>query len=331
MKLGTVLRSSILVVVIAAVLGQWWLVRRTQEEAARFIARLVPQGELRYERLWPFPWGAGRAWGVSFQPEGLLRMSLQTAPGFRIQARELRVDEIQFAASGSVERLRGSLRDVRVPVQDLRALTAEGSDPTRIAPPTLFDLGYDALEFDLAFDVQYIDAANLALLRLNLAGTDIGHAVLHAQLEGTPQTFDRAPDQILVRKLELDYADAALLARFREVSAARARIGIAAWESAITEYLERRAARERWKWDDETAAAARELIRNPAHFRAVVDPPGDVILRNIRLYALADWPVLLGFSLTTEGVFDHPAPVEPSSLERLMDSVLRSRTELESS
>lgn len=309
MKLGTVLWSSILVVAVAAGLGQWWLVQRTHEEAARFIARLMPQGELRYERLWPFPWGAGRVWGVSFQPEGMLRVSLQTAPGFRIEARELRVDELRFGASGALERLRGTLRGVRAPVQELRAPPPAGSDPARIAPPTLYDLGFAALEFDLAFDVQYIEAAQLALLRVNLAGAEIGHAVLHAQLEGSPQTFDRAPDQILVRKLELDYADSALLARYKAVSAARARIGPPAWEAAITENLLRRAEREQWKWDETTARAARELIRNPAHFRAVIDPPGDVILRNIRLYALSDWPVLLGFSLSTDGAFDHALPL----------------------
>lgn len=310
MKLGTVLRVVVLLALVAVVAGQWWLVRRTQDEGARWVARLVPHGELRYERLWPWPWGTGRAWGLSFQPEGLMRMSVQTPMGLRIEARELRVDELRLDAAGRLERVRGTLRGVRVPVAEQRAPVRESTDPAQMPRPTLYDLGYAALEFDLAYDLRYIEEAELALARFDLDGAELGRAVIQVQLEGSPQTFDRAPDQLLVRKLELEYADQGLLARLREASAARARLGLAAWETAMTEHLERRAKREQWKWDAGTALAARQLIRDPSYFRAMIDPPGDVILRNIRLYALSDWPVLLGFSLTAEGVFDHPPPGE---------------------
>lgn len=325
MKLGRALGWAALLGLLLAGAGQWWLVQRTQEEMARWIARLVPQGELRYERLWPFPWGAGRAWGLSFQPEGMLRLTLQTEPGFRIQARELRVDEFRRGASGTVERVRGTLRGVRVPVQERRGRLPDTSDLMRIPPPTLFDMGYSELELDLAFDLKYVAEAQLALLSVNVHGQDIGHAVFDAQLEGTPQTFDRAPDQILVRKLIVEFEDAGLIRRYKDVSAARARLGLAAWQSAMTEQLDRRAAKEKWKWDADTAQAVRSAIRQSDYIQATIDPPGDVILRNIRLYALADWPVLLGFRFSTAGTFDHPPPVKPSRFEALMDAVLRTQ------
>lgn len=329
MNRRSLLLRAVVVVGLATAAGQWWLVQRAHEQAARLIARLVPHGELRYQRLLPLPWGAGRAWGLSFQPEGLLRMNFQLPPGFRIEARELRIDLLHTAGDGTLERLRGRLLGVRAPVPGLRAPAPRSSDPMRIAPPTLHDLGYRALDFDLAFDIRYLPDAELALLDLELTGPDLARATLRAQLEGRPQTFSRAPDQIRVRRLVLDYADRGLLGRYRAAWAARARMGLPAWEDAVIAHLDRRATRERWAWDAATAAAARQLIRDPAQFQARVDPPGKVILRNIRLYALADWPARLGSTLSPAAELGASA-LQPSRLDRFIDSVLRSKAELES-
>jgi hypothetical protein len=309
MKLGTFLWRAGLVLTVAAGAGQYWLVQRTHEAAARLAARLIPQGELRYERLLPFPWGGGRAWGLSFQPEGMLQISLQTPPGLRVEARELRLRELRYGDGGTIERVRGSLVDVRVPVVERRAPIPDPPVPGRMPPPTLYDLGYTELRFDLDFDIQYVAASRLALAHFNAAGADIGHAVLSAQLEGTPQVFDRAPDQILVRKLELEFADGGLLGRFKDVSAARARLGRAAWEDAMLAHLDRRARREGWKWDAQTAQSLNAVVRRSDYVRVKVDPPGDVALRNIRLYAVADWPTLLGFGLRHEGRMSTPPPL----------------------
>lgn len=309
MKLGTFLWRAGLVVAVAAGVGQYWLVQRTHEAAARLAARLIPQGELRYQRLWPFPWGGGRAWGLSFQPEGMLQVALQTPTGLRVEARELRLRELRYGDDGTIERVRGSLLDVRVPVAEYRAPIPEQPEVGRMPMPTLYDLGYAQLRFDLDFDIQYVAASRLALMHFNAAGADIGQAVLSAQLEGTPQVFDRAPDQILVRKLELEFADAGLLRRFKDVSAARARLGRAAWEDAMLAHLDRRARKEGWKWDADTARSLRAGVRQSDYVRLKVDPPGDVALRNIRLYAIADWPTLLGFGMTNEGRISAAPPI----------------------
>ncbi|MCC2659126.1 MAG: hypothetical protein K0Q76_4234 [Panacagrimonas sp.] len=309
MKLGTFLWRVGLVAIVAAGVGQYWLVQRTHEAAARLVARLIPQGELRYERLWPFPWGGGRAWGLSFQPEGMLQVALQTPTGMRVEAREMRLRELRYSDDGTIERVRGSLLDVRVPVTERRSPIPEQPEVGRMPAPTLFDLGYTQLRFDLEFDIQYVASSRLALVHFNAAGADIGHAALSAQLEGTPQVFDRAPDQIMVRKLELEFADSGLLRRFKDVSAARARLGRTAWEDAMLAYLDRRARKEGWKWDAETARSLQAVVRQSDYVRMKVDPPGDVALRNIRLYPVADWPTLLGFGMTHEGRISTPPPV----------------------
>lgn len=324
MKLGHMVLRAGAVAGIALAAGQWWLVQRTHEEAARIVARLMPHGELRYQRALPFPWSAGRVWGLSFQPEGLLRMNLQTAPGFRIEAHELRIDALRRDADGHLERLRGCLIGVRAPVLALRTPVPDSSDPLGVAPPTLSDLGYRTLEFDVAFDIRYLPEFELALLVLNLHGADLGRAALSVQLEGRPQTFSRAPDQIRVRKLVLDYADHGLLERYRQVWAARARMDLPTWEKALIQHLDHRAAREQWRWDADTADAVRHLVRDPSRLHAHIDPPGDVILRNIRLYDLADWPAMLGFrvSRTAELNGTEPVPLSLSLPDRLIDAVL---------
>ena len=294
MKLGTILWRASLVLVVLAGLGQYWLVQRTQEVTARLIAKLVPHGDLHYERLWPFPWGAGRAWGLSFQPAGGLQMALQTPMGMRIDARELRISELRFGDDGHLARARGRLLGM--------------PDPSRIPPPTLFDLGYTELRGDVDFDLQYVASSGLATLRFDAVLPQVGHAVLDAQLEGSPAVFERAPDQIMVRKLELEFSDGGLLTRYKDVSAGRARLGRAAWEAAMVDALDRRAKKERWKWSDDTASAARRVIRESGYFRASIDPPGDVAMRNIRLYPMADWPPLLGFGLSTVPGDDLLAP-----------------------
>ena len=200
-----------------------------------------------------------------------------------------------------------------MPVPEYRSPIPEQPEVGRMPAPTLFDLGYTALRFDLEFDIQYVASSRLASLQFNAAGADIGHAVLSAQLEGTPQVFDRAPDQIMVRKMELEFADAGLLRRFKDVSAARARLSSAAWEDAMLAHLDRRARKEGWKWDADTARSLRTVVRHSDYVRMKIDPPGDVALRNIRLYPVADWPTLLGFGMSNQGRISAPLPADQRS------------------
>lgn len=291
-----VVRCGAVLAVLALILAgaaQWALVRRAHDVAAGLIARLVPYGDLRYERLWPWPWGAGHAWNLGFEPQGLLRLNLRAPPGMRVEARELVIHELRSGAHGQFERLRGRLLGVRVPL----------APPSDAAWPTLSELGYSALVFDLDFDLRYVAAQHTAHLRLDARARDLGQARLDAQLEGTPQQFDRAPDQVLVRGLELQLTDGQVLARLKALAAERAGLQPAAWEASMIRQLDRRTAK--WKWDAATVEQARRAIRDPRRLHLRMRPPGPVLLRSIRLYPMADWPPLLGFSIVSGGAQAH--------------------------
>lgn len=295
MKIATTLWSAGLLLAVGAGIAQYALVRETHDAVARLTARLIPHGDLRYERLWPFLWGGARVWGLSFQPEGMLSLSLRIPQGFRVQVRELRLGELQLDSRGGIRSLNGTLYGVQLPVASRPA----AADPAHQPSPTLFDLGYTGLNFDADFKLEYVESASLAILNVDAHGAGLGRLQSRALLEGTLPVFERAQDQILIRKLEVSFADDGLVRRYKEVAAARAGLSLSAWEAAMIAHLDRRAAEEKWQWDAASARAVRRAIRDSRQFRARIDPPGDVALRNLRLYRVGDWPALLGFSFAT--------------------------------
>lgn len=308
MKPVAFLWRILLALIVLAGLAQYWLVERSHEVAGRIKARLIPYGELRYERLWPNLWGTGRVWGLSFQPEGLLRLNLQTPPGFRVHAQELRIEALLRSDDGGVEQLRGQLLGIEIPVSAHLSPTGTAGGPAQAPLPTLHELGYSSLRLDLAFSIRHIAEAQLAVVRLDASGAGLGRARFSAQLEGGPEIFDRAPDQILLRKAGLEFADGGLLSRLKQVAAARSDVSLAVWEQAMIGRIDRLQSAGRWRWDQETLLALRQAIREPGYWRADIDPPDKVFLRNIRLYPTGDWPRQLGFTLATEGAFDPSAP-----------------------
>ncbi|HKY91096.1 MAG TPA: hypothetical protein VJM11_08650 [Nevskiaceae bacterium] len=307
MKLGPALLRLFLLLLVVAAAGQYWLVQRSHEAAKRVIARLIPYGELRYDKLWPWPWGAGRVWNVSFQPEGLSKLFFLVPDRFRMTAREVRIDALGLTDDGLLDHVRGTLVGVEIPVSTRKAGPA-GADPAADPLPTLHDLGYTRLALDVDFQVQYLPDENLAVVKLNGAGPELGRFFLSAQLEGTPATFSRTPDQVLVRRTTLELAEGGVLSKLKAVAAARSHLSRPAWEQAMIAGLDRKAAAAKWQWDAESAQAVRRAIRDSDYFTVGIDPPGDVVLRNIRLYPVGDWPALLGFTFAADGAFDHPPP-----------------------
>lgn len=286
-----------LVLALAAALLQAYLVKRTQEELGRLAARLVPHGELRYERLWPLPWGAGRIWGLSFQPEGLLQLSLQTPPGLRVHARELQVHRVRLDAGGLIERVEGRLISVEIPVAPLPAAETRGSDLARQHWPSLHELGFERIALDVDFRVQYLAQADLAVIELDATGAGLGRARANLQLEGSPHQFQRIQDQIRLRSLDLSFVDEGLLGRYKATAAVRARLAPADWERATILALDRRMRTERWRWDGDSVNALFALIREPRSLRLRIDPRCDVLLRDVRRYPYSAWADRLGFVL----------------------------------
>lgn len=289
-----------LLLAILAGLAQYALVRATQDYVAALQVRLIPQGELRYERLWPFLWGGARVWGLSFQPEGLLRLSLQLPEGFRTDVGELRIEHLALDAGGRIEQLSGRLVDVSLPLDGIRSAPPPPTDPLLQLKPNLADLGYNELRFDADFELRYIAEADLALLRVEARSAGLGRLQLRAQLEGSPPVFARAQDQIRVRRIDVDFHDDGLLRGYKALAAQRAQLSERDWARAVIDGLKRRAAAERWSWDARNLAALGQAIRHPAHVRAGIRPPGEVFLRNLRLYRVADWPRLLGFAIADD-------------------------------
>lgn len=306
MRFGTLLRRTVLVLLVLAAGAQYWLWQRTQDELARLTARLIPHGELRYDHVWPFLWGGGRIWGLSFQPEGLLRVGLHATSGVAMHTREVRIHRLRLGPGGAVSQVQGTALGVTLPLTDLHGIIATGPDHLPVPSPA--DLGYASLRFDLDFRVDYVAPSRLARVKLTADGPVLGQMHLSASLEGVPEVFARAPEQLLIRALQLEWADGGLLERYKDVAAARARLTRSTWERAVIARLDQRARIEKWKWQADTAQAVRDVIRPSPYLRLQLDPPGDVVLNNIRLYRMRDWPALLGFELDTTGAFEHPLP-----------------------
>jgi hypothetical protein len=246
-------------------------------------------------------------WNLSFQPEGVSKLLFLVPDGFRVTAKELRIDDIGLTDDGRLDHVRGTLVGVEIPVSPRKAGPA-GPEPIDDPLPTLSDLGYTQLALDLDFSVQYLPDENIVSMKLNGAGPGFGRFWASSQLEGSSATFARTPDQLLVRRSTLQFADGGWLTRLKDVAAARSHLSRAAWEQAMIAGLDRRSIAAKWQWDDASAQAVRRAIRDPGYFETTIDPPGDVILRNIRLYKIGDWPALLGFTFTADGKFEHPVP-----------------------
>lgn len=293
MKLGTLLLRLLLLVLLAAGAAQWWLLRESQAAAQRFIAQWESYGQLRYERLWMQLWGSGRIWNLSFEPGGLTQAMLGTPFGYRVTARELVLRDVDLADDGSAERVSLHIADLRLPVID-----TYGGNPR--LPIGFAELGYRELEWDLDLELRFVPEARLILLRGTGRGRELAKLDFSAQIEAEPAQLQRAPDQIGLRQLRLDYEEGGLMQRYKNVAAARLQLSAAAAEQALIAQLDARAARAGWRWDAASAEAVREFIRRPGRARLVLDPPGEVILRNVPLYARKDWPQLLGFSFSLQ-------------------------------
>lgn len=303
MRLGTLLLRLLVVLLIAAGIGQWWLLREAEYRAQRFIAQWQGYGELRYERLWVWPWGSACVWNLSFRPTGFTQAMLGTPLDYRIEVRELRIRGLGLADDGSLERVRLQFGGLRFPV-------VQGGDRGPKTPIGFGEMGYRALQLDLALRLQLVPDAGLILAEGNAAGVDLARLHFKAEIESDPRRLRNAPDQTGLRRLTLEYADDGLMPRYKQAVAARLRLSPAAAEQAIMGDLRMRAQRYRWRWDTDSAQALLGFVRDPSYGRVELDPPGEVILRNLRLYAVDDWPQLLGFRFSTDGSFRHPKPAD---------------------
>lgn len=289
MRLSTLLLRVVLLAAVALGAAQWWALRRAELATQRFLYQWQAYGQIRYDALWVNLWGTGYLRGVSLQPNGLTQAMLGTPLEYRITAREVRIDRLDLADDGSLERAKVRLVDVSLPMSDGYRLRG------RDVPPALSALGYQSLELQASFDIRSLPGSGLLLIDGDLDGADSAHLRFDLQLDATPAQLAHAPDQVGLRKLQLDYRDRGLMSRYLDQRATELNVSREAAPEALIGLLDQRARREKWRWDAPSAAALRSFIRYPQAFRVSLDPPAEVVLRNLNLYAVGDWAPLLGF------------------------------------
>lgn len=290
MSLGALLLRLLLLAGIAAGAAQWWLLQRAEFVAQQIAAQWQGYGRLHYERIWVWLWGSGSVWKLSFEPTGLTQAALGTPLGYRLSIGRLDFDRPSFADDGSLAELRLRYTDLALPMEDAYRLRG------RQAPPALASLGYDALHFDGRLHWRQVAASGLLLLDGDAQGADFANLRFGLQLDADLGRLQRAPDQIGLRRLNLEIEDRGLMPRYRQYWASKLQLSPEMAAQALIGELDRRAAREGWKWDEASSAALRAYIRDPQRAAVDLDPPGDdVILKDLSLYQVGDWPQLLGF------------------------------------
>lgn len=306
MRLGKFLFRCLIALLVLGAVGQWWLIGQAHDKTAQFAAKMVSHGKLKYERLWPWPWGSISYWDVSFVSDGVLGLSLQLPQGMRFEADRIDLQNLSVNADFWPAKLDAQVWGLRFEVPKNRSRPARSPDPTEHALPTLFELGYSTLQLDFDLEWRFLEQINSADLRVNLNAPDCGKLFLRTQLEGSEREFRSAPDQIVIRQAELDYFDLGLLQRSKSFAIARARLAEPEWREALGLALDQLEQDEKLNWDLVSAQSLKALLRDPSSLSATIEPPGSLLLRNVRTYPMADWPALLGFKLQAHTEFAHP-------------------------
>lgn len=292
LKLRSLFFRLLLLAALLLAAAQWWVLREGERVAQQLIAQWQAYGTLRYEHLWVNLWGSVRLRGVSFEPAGLSQAMLGTPLGYRIGIREVRLYDPAFNARGELKRIRLQLRDLELPMEDGYRLRA------RNAPPSLAAMGYQTLLLQSELQLRVVEVGPILRLVGDLQGEDSGALKFDLWMRTSPQSLRMAPDQVALERLQLDYRDRGLMPRYLDRRASDLGVRAEAAPAAVVALLDQRARKEKWRWDAASAEALRNFIRDPAQgFRAELEPPGVVRLRDLNLYAVGDWPPLLGFRM----------------------------------
>lgn len=291
MSLGGLLLRFLLLAGIGAGAAQYWLLQRAEFEAQRLIAQWQGYGRIHYDRLWVYLWGSGFVDGLSFEPTGLTQATLGLPLGYKLQIDTLHFERPSLDPQNRLSQLRLRFDGLHLPMQD--AYKLRGRNP----PPALLHLGYGELLLDGRLSIRQLGDADLLLVDGDVNGADFADIDFSLQLDADQNRLLKAPDQIGLRKLTVDYADRGLMQRYLGYSAAMMRLPPETARNALIAQLDERARREAWTWDESSREALRAFLRDPVGFHLVLDPPRDVVVRDLSLYKIGDWPAVLGFKL----------------------------------
>lgn len=291
MSLSRLLLRLLLVALVGAGAAQCWVQRQADEVAQRLAAQWSAYGQLRYERVWVWLWGAGELRGLSFEPSGLTQALLGTPWGYRLTVERLRFARPRFDTQGRPTGVSLRFEGLQLPMQD--AYRLRGSQ----TPPALARLGYAALDFDGELELRLAAESRRLQLDGEVRGRDFADFGFSLQLQTTLEQLRLAPDRAGLRRLYLDIDDRGLMPRYRDYWARREQRTPEATVARLLAELDARARRERWRWDAESEAALRGFVQAGEPLSVRLDPPDDVVLRDLPLYRVGDWPRLLGLRL----------------------------------
>ncbi|MGB0955713.1 MAG: hypothetical protein ACPGZP_06885 [Panacagrimonas sp.] len=283
---------SLSLLLVALGLVEFWLVQRAHQAMRELRTSLVAHGELRYQRLWPWLWGAGRVEGLSFEPAGLLQSQTGLPQGYRIQIEKLTVERIDPGWIGDSVAVRGRMLGLKLPLIE----PADSPAPDR--PPILTELGYQQWVFDFDYQARYLPAAKMWVLQLEGFGDDFVSLSASLTLGGDLALLQNAPDQIRLARLALSVEDAGLWDRYRAVSEQRG-FDQAALADYWNQHIERLP--DAQGWDAQRRNALHAVIDEQRGFEVVLEPPGEMLLRNLRLSPFHTWPKGFGLTLKQKG------------------------------
>ncbi|ROH93521.1 hypothetical protein ED208_03100 [Stagnimonas aquatica] len=293
--------TFLLGILAAAILGGGVWDYQTREQARLRLrvlaAQLEPLGQLQYQELRAHPWGQGSVEQLRFLPSPDTARRLRLPAGAELRVDALEVDRYRESGDGIPEKFEARLRGLHWPASTTVTSGPEVGDPAEQPLPSLGELGYQELRFDGRLRLQYLRDAGA--LQLAFALRDPSAARLDGELSlfAEPAVFRGEWQSLTLSQLRLDYRDLGLLARLKPLLALRARVSNEGLDAALVTRLERETRQRGLRWPAEDYAALVGFLREARGLRIRMDPPGELRLRDLPLYAEADLPQVLGLEL----------------------------------
>lgn len=297
MRLSTFLLGTLALAILGG--GVWDYQTREQARLRLRVlaAQLEPLGQLQYQNLRAHPWGRGSVEQLRFLPSADTARQLRLPAGAELRIDALEVDRYRESGDGVPENFEARLRGLHWPASMAITGGPEVGDPAEQALPSLDELGYRELRFDVRLRLQYLPDAGV--LQLAFALRDPAAAAVEGELSlgADPAVFRGELQSLELSQLRLDYRDLGLLARLKPLLALRARVSAEGLDAALLARLERETRQRGLRWPAEDYAALAGFLREARALRIRMDPPGQLRLRDLPLYAEADLPQVLGLEL----------------------------------
>lgn len=294
------LRSLLLWIVMLATLAvgglQIWKQQQTRDQLAWFSGYAQAMFNLRYDELWAPLVGPLELRSVYLTAGRLLRESLSLPGGYYLQADTLYLDEFR-SDNSRPELLALRLEGLRLPTPDW---LSRGTDARfmGMAILPLANLAYTELRGGAQLNAAFSPGSRALGVAGDIELEDFARLQFNLELDVDERIMQGWPDDGGLRSLSLTLRDGGFLERYKGRVAQRRRINLAAAEAELLRELDDYAQTQQLRWSDESAAAARRFLHRGGQLKITMLPLAGFELRNLQLYPLGEWPVLLGLELS---------------------------------